>query len=208
MDFYKHRIGIMGGTFDPIHIGHLILGEAAYEQLGLEKVLYMPSGNPPHKQHREGRASDLQRTEMVKLAISGNPHFELSLMEMHEEGYTYTYRTLETLRSKNPDTEYCFIIGADSLFQFHTWMQPQRICDACTLAVAVRDNVSMATLRKAVQETEDRFHTTIEILHTTNLDISSNMLRDWVHHGRSIRYYVPEQVREYILQNGIYDSQK
>ena len=206
MNSEKHRIGIMGGTFDPIHMGHLILGEAAYSQLALEKVLYMPSGNPPHKQHREGRATDLQRTDMVKLAISGNSHFELSLMEMHEEGYTYTYRTLETLNNMNPGTEYCFIIGADSLFQFHTWMQPQRICDACRLAVAVRDNVSMTDLKRAVRETEERFHTEIEILHTTNIDISSNMLRDWVRRGRSIRYYVPDPVREYILQNGIYGS--
>ena len=198
------RIGIMGGTFDPIHMGHLILGEKAYEQLGLEKVIYMPCGNPPHKRKREGRATDDQRTEMVKLAICSNPHFELSLREMHEEGYSYTYRTLEGLNEENPDHHYYWIIGADSLFQFHTWMEPQRICDNCTLAVAVRDNVSMTELRRAVQETRERFHASIEILRTTNIDISSNMLRDWSHQKKSIRYYVPDAVREYISENGIY----
>ena len=86
----KHRIGIMGGTFDPIHMGHLILGEKAYEQFRLEKVLFMPSGNPPHKRNRQGRATDEERVEMVRRAITGNPHFELSLTEMHENGYTYT----------------------------------------------------------------------------------------------------------------------
>ena len=90
----------MGGTFDPIHVGHLILGEKAYEQLNLDKVWFMPSGNPPHKQNRMGRATDEQRIAMVQKAIAGNPHFELSLIEMHEEGYSYTYRTLESLKKK------------------------------------------------------------------------------------------------------------
>ena len=88
----------MGGTFDPIHIGHLILGEKAYQQFGLEKILFMPSGNPPHKQHREGRATDDQRVEMVRRAIEGNLHFALSLEEMNADGYSYTYRTLERLK--------------------------------------------------------------------------------------------------------------
>ena len=95
MGVYRKKIGIMGGTFDPIHVGHLILGEKAYEQLNLDKVWFMPSGNPPHKRNRDGCASDEQRVEMVKRAISGNPHFELSLIEMNEDGYTYSYRTLE-----------------------------------------------------------------------------------------------------------------
>ena len=86
----KKRIGIMGGTFDPIHIGHLILGETAYHQFHLDKVLFMPAGNPPHKQVRENRATDSQRVDMVRLAIASNPHFTLSLEEMHREGYTYT----------------------------------------------------------------------------------------------------------------------
>ena len=81
----------------------------------------MPSGNPPHKRNRDGCASDEQRVEMVKRAISGNPHFELSLIEMNEDGYTYSYRTLETLKEQNPDTDYYFIIGADSLYSFATW---------------------------------------------------------------------------------------
>ena len=120
----RKRIGIMGGTFDPIHMGHLILGEKAYEQFQLDKVLFMPSGNPPHKKNRQGRATDEQRVEMVRRAISDNPHFELSLAEMHENGYTYTYHTLETLKTENPDTDYYFIIGADSLYNFDTWREP------------------------------------------------------------------------------------
>ena len=116
MDTKKMRkVGIMGGTFDPIHIGHLILGENAFLQFGLDQVLFMPSGNPPHKRDRRGRASTLQRVEMVQEAIGPNSHFALSLAETHDEGYTYTKETLERLKAENPDTEYYFIIGADSL---------------------------------------------------------------------------------------------
>lgn len=92
----------MGGTFDPVHIGHLILGESARVQFSLEKVLFMPSGNPPHKKNRDG-ATNEERVEMVRLAISSNPHFELSLEEMHEEGYVYTKETLKRLRQRHPE---------------------------------------------------------------------------------------------------------
>ena len=105
MDTRRKKIGIMGGTFDPIHIGHLILGEKTYEQLGLDKIWFMPAGNPPHKRNRAGRATDEQRVAMVERAISGNPHFELSLIEMHDHGLSYTYHTLENLRKQNPDTD-------------------------------------------------------------------------------------------------------
>lgn len=102
METRRKKIGIMGGTFDPIHIGHLILGEKTYELLGLDKILFMPAGNPPHKQNRIGRATDAQRVSMVEKAISGNPHFELSLTEMNDKGFTYTYHTLEnTERTKS-----------------------------------------------------------------------------------------------------------
>ena len=121
MERQGKKIGIMGGTFDPVHVGHLILGEAAYRQFSLERVWFMPSGNPPHKRDRTGGATDEQRVEMVRLAISDNPHFRLSLIEMYEDGYSYTYRTLEYLRKQYPDTEFYFIIGGDSLFEFNHW---------------------------------------------------------------------------------------
>ena len=111
----KKRIGIMGGTFDPIHIGHLILAEKAYEELALDEVWFMPSGNPPHKQNREGRASDQQRVEMVRKSIADNPHFRLSTEEMHPDGYTYTYETLERLHKKYPDQTYYFMVAWTAL---------------------------------------------------------------------------------------------
>ena len=179
------RIALFGGTFDPIHMGHLILGEQSYEQFQLDKVLFMPSGNPPHKRDRAGRASDNQRVDMVRLAIEDNPHFELSLAEMHETGYTYTYRTLEELKEYNPDTDYYFIIGADSLFAFDEWMEPERICRACTLVVAVRDHASYAELNQEIQRLSARYNGNFALLDTMNIDVSSHQIRQWISEKKS-----------------------
>lgn len=198
------KIGIMGGTFDPIHIGHLILGEKAYEQLGLEKVLFMPSGNPPHKKNRKGRASDEQRVEMVARAIAPNPHFELSTIEMHEEGYSYTYRTLEQLNAENPDIEYYFIIGADSLFSLDDWMKPDRICAACTVVVATRNHTPVGKIDVEMKRLSEKYHGNFIRLDTLNIDVSSQILRRWVQEGKSIRYYCSDSVISYIESQQIY----
>lgn len=205
---FRRRIGIMGGTFDPIHMGHLILGEKAYEQLKLDKILFMPSGNPPHKKDRIGRASDEERVEMVKRAISGNPHFELSLVEMHEKGYTYTFHTLETLKKENPDTEYFFIIGADSLYSFETWMEPERICQACTLVVATRNHTPIMELNREMARLSDKYHGVFLRLDTMNIDVSSEILRDWIRKKQSVRYYMQDSVIAYIEENQIYIHDK
>ena len=194
----------MGGTFDPIHMGHLILGEQSFEQLHLDKVLFMPSGNPPHKRNRAGRASDGQRVDMVRLAIEDNPHFELSLAEMHETGYTYTYRTLEELNEQNPDTDYYFIIGADSLFTFDEWKEPARICRACTLIVAVRDHASSDELNQEIKRLSAEYEGHFTLLDTMNIDVSSHQIRSWVSEGKSLKYYVPDPVISYMKENGIY----
>lgn len=202
----RKKIGIMGGTFDPIHVGHLILGEKAYEQLGLDKVCFMPSGNPPHKRNRAGRAEDSQRVSMVERAISGNPHFELSLIEMHEKGYSYTYKTLEMLKNQNPDTDYYFIIGADSLYNLDTWMEPERICHSCTMVVATRNHTSYNELNQKMEEMSRKFGGKFLRLDTLNIDISSAMIRQWLKERQSIRYYVPDDVIRYIYENNIYHS--
>lgn len=204
MEKTRRNVGIMGGTFDPIHLGHLILGEKAYEQLGLDKVWFMPSGNPPHKQNRTGQATDEQRVEMVKRAISGNPHFGLSLIEMHEEGYTYTYHTLEQLKKEHPDTNYYFIIGADSLFDFENWKEPARICRACTLVVATRNHTPLEILDGKMKELSRKFSGKFLRLDTMNIDVSSCLLRRWIEEGRSLRYYVPDHVIAYIEEQKIY----
>ena len=197
------KVGIMGGTFDPIHIGHLILGENAYLQFGLDKVVFMPSGNPPHKKDRDG-GTDLQRMDMVKLAIASNTHFEISDIEMNEEGYTYTYRTLEKLVKEHPDTEYYFIIGADSLFYFDSWKNPQRIADACTLVVATRNHTSDEKLDEKIEFVRKLFNAKIEKLDTENIDCSSSQIRSWIKEGHTVKYYVPDTVINYIHTYHVY----
>ena len=197
------KVGIMGGTFDPIHIGHLILGENAYLQFGLDKVVFMPSGNPPHKKERDG-GTDLQRMDMVKLAIASNTHFEISDIEMNEDGYTYTYRTLERLVKEHPDTEYYFIIGADSLFYFDSWKNPQRIADACTLVVATRNHTSDEKLDEKIEFVRKLFNAKIEKLDTENIDCSSSQIRSWIKEGHTVKYYVPDTVINYIHTYHVY----
>ena len=203
----RYKIGIMGGTFDPIHIGHLILGEMAFEQFSLDQILFMPAGNPPHKQNRTGRATDEQRTEMVALAIEGNPHFALSLEEMNPDGYSYTYRTLERLNEKNPDVQYYFIIGADSLCDFETWKEPERICQAANIVVATRNNMDNAELDARIAHLTKKYNGTFLKLDSLNIDISSGMIRDSIRSKRTVKYYIADAVIDYIETDNIYQQE-
>ncbi len=205
MEKQRRKIGIMGGTFDPIHVGHLILAEAAFEQFQLEKVWFIPSGNPPHKKFRDGRATDEQRLEMVRRGIRGNPHFECVDIEMKREGFSYTYLTLQTLTKEYPETDFYFIIGADSLFDFDDWREPRIICEHCILVCAVRDCAPEEALIERMEEISRKYHGKVLRLGTRNIDISSSLLREWVKAKRSIRYYTPDSVAAYICENHIYD---
>ena len=200
----RKKVGIMGGTFDPIHVGHLILGEAAWRQFGLDQVWYMPAGNPPHKQNRAGRASDGQRVEMVRLAIQSNPHFVLSLQEMNADGYSYTYRTLERLREQYPDTDLYFIMGADSLEDFDSWREPARIVQNCQVVVATRNQMDQTAFDELLEKRRAQFRHDFRKLDTPNLDVSSRHLREMIRNRESIRYYVPDNVLQYIIQEKLY----
>ncbi|MDO4615033.1 MAG: nicotinate-nucleotide adenylyltransferase [Lachnospiraceae bacterium] len=198
------KIGIMGGTFDPIHIGHLILGESAYHQFDLDRVLFMPAGNPPHKKNREGRASLEERIEMVRLAIADNPHFELSLEEAGDKGYTYTRVTLERLHAQHPDTEYYFIMGADSLFDFEQWRDPDQIARLCTLVVSIRDHVSLSRFEAKIEELKQMYQADIRMLLTPNIDIASHTVREWISNSEPARYYLPDAVLRFIEERKLY----
>ncbi len=205
-DTKRKRVGIMGGTFDPIHIGHLILAECAYEQFQLDRVQFLPSGNPPHKKYRADGATDEERLEMVSLAIRDNPHFSLDAEEMRRSGFSYTSDTLVALRRAHPNTDYYFIIGADSLMSFDSWHEPEIISRNCVLLAAVRDGFPMSAMEEKMNELRSRYGTELRLLHTPNIDVSSTELRNWRKKGRSLRYYVPDAVLDYIEKKEVYSE--
>ena len=199
----EKRIGIMGGTFNPVHNGHLILAENACNQYHLDKIYFMPAGVPPHKKNNEITPGEL-RCSMVEMAIADNPQFAMLDIEVSSTEMSYTYRTLEKLEHIFPETEIYFIMGADSLSDFSSWKNPQRISELCKLLVAVRDNLNKSELHRIADQLFHDFHTQVELLDTPNISISSHDIRDRVRKQASIRYLVPEEVRKYIVTNHLY----
>ncbi|HJA93855.1 MAG TPA: nicotinate-nucleotide adenylyltransferase [Candidatus Eisenbergiella merdipullorum] len=193
----------MGGTFNPIHIGHLLLAENAYSAFGLDRILFIPSGCSYMKE-QAGILDAKDRLYMTALAISGNPHFEVSDMEIRRPGYTYTCDTLEQLCEQNPDTEYYFLVGADSLFAMESWKNPEIIFQKATVLAAVRDDCGSGPLSGQAEYLRGKYHGNIFLIPSGNVDISSSDIRNRILEGRSIRYLVPEKVREYIEKNGLY----
>lgn len=199
------KVGIMGGTFNPIHYGHLFLAEYAYDQIGLNQILFMPSKNPPHKVKPED-ITDQQRSDMISLAITDNPHFELSSMELEREGMTYTADTLSILVKEHPNTKYYFIVGADSLFMMQNWMDPQTIFNLCTIVAASRDNVEKEKLQKHAEYLESAFNASILLLDMPTIQIASAIIRDRIATNKSTRYYLPDAINIYIAENRLYQT--
>ncbi len=197
------KIGIMGGTFNPIHFGHLFLAENAFEQIGLDQILFMPSKNPPHKE-KPYQVTELQRVEMVSLAIADNPHFALSTFELERNGYTYTADTLTLLKEENPDVEYYFIVGADSLFMMQQWYHPQTVFSLCTVVAAGRNNVEPKMLKQQAEYLRQQYQASIVLLDMPTIQIASEEIRKRIRKQRSIRYYLPDEVIEYINHNKLY----
>ena len=196
------KVGILGGTFSPIHYGHLILAETAYDRFGLDKVLIMPAGDPYFKDLKK-MAADSHRENMTKLAIEGNPHFEFCDIELKREGNTYTVDTLTELTEVNPDDEYFFIVGSDTLFSIEKWYRPNDIFRMAKLLTSCR-NIENQELTKQIDYLKNKFGAKIYNLYMPNIDISSTDIRDKVKHGMSIRYYTPDPVIEYIQENNLY----
>lgn len=199
------RIGILGGTFNPIHIGHLILAENTITELNLDKVIFMPSG-VSYLKDQNTIVSAEHRINMVKLAIAGNNHFELSTMETEREGDTYTYETLNTLKSQNTQDELYFIGGADTLMNIDSWKRPDLIFKACTLVIAPRDFIERNTLEERSLFLKEKYNAKIIILNSSNIDISSSDIRNRIKTNKSAKYYLPDNVIEYILTNSLYED--
>lgn len=196
------RVGILGGTFNPPHIGHLVCAHAALEQLGLDRVVLVPAAVPPHKSVPD-EPGPQARLEMCELAVAGDAALRVSDIELHREGPSYTVDTLRGLRDAEPADELTLIVGGDMAAAFGTWRDPEEILALARLGVVERhdlDRARIAARLTAVAGSECR-HGFFEM---PRLDISSSLLRDRVRDGRSIRYLVPDAVSALIAQRGYY----
>lgn len=196
------RLGILGGTFDPIHHGHLVAAQEAHHQLELDRVLFVPAGDPPHKLSRPLSAAH-HRLRMLELAIAGQPHFAISRVDLDRPGPCYTVDTLTLLRSEwGPGPTFFFIEGADSLADILSWHQPQRLIDLCDLAVVERPGVEidLSQLERQLPGITSSLHW----VRMPSLEISSTDLRARVRAGRPISYLLPAVVEAYIREHGMY----
>jgi nicotinate-nucleotide adenylyltransferase len=200
------KLGLFGGTFDPVHFGHLLLAEQCREQCGLDAVWFLPSGSPPHK--RRDITPGKQRLEMLQLATAGHEAFSVSDRELKREGTTYTVDTLTELHAEQPDAELFFLIGADSLHDLPTWREPQRILELATIVAVNRGDRPLPSLDGVREKLGEPAAGRIQFATMPGCDISATDIRERVAAGRSIRYMTPRAVEVYIQQHGLYRSDR
>jgi nicotinate-nucleotide adenylyltransferase len=198
----RERIGILGGTFDPPHVGHLWLATLAADELALDRVLFMPAAQPPHKR-RVRTSSVTDRLLMTRLAIAGNEAFELSTIEIGRAGPSYTIDSVEELLRTHADARLFLLMAADTLAQIDTWREPDRLLSLVEFAVAPRPGAPVTgagQLRERFGTGADRIH----LLKGPSLDVSATEVRQRVAAGRTIRYLVPQAVEDMIVATGLY----
>ena len=189
------RLGVLGGTFDPVHNGHVLLAQFARERLELDEVLFVPAANPPHKLEEPYRASAGHRWSMVQIALRGMTGLTPCRLELERAGKSYTVDTLRELDRTCPNDDLHLLIGADNLDQFRTWHAPNEILELCTLVVGSR-----GAERNDEQTDSDR----VIRINTPVFEISSSQIRDRILREKAIRCLVPESVEKYIHQQGLY----
>lgn len=199
------KIGIMGGTFDPIHTGHLLLAEWARSDAGLDEVWFVPTGQSYMKEGQNVLPGK-ERLHMVRLAVEGNECLRDNDLEIRRDGYTYSYETMEQLRSLYPEDSFYFIEGADCLFTMENWKYPERLFASCTILAAMRGDVEPKQMEAKRIELMKRFGGNILLLPFLQLSISSSEIRKRVREGQSIRYMVPDSVAAYIKEKGFYNE--
>lgn len=199
------KIGIMGGTYDPIHLGHMQLAEQALTEQKLDKIIFIPNHVPWMKKERH-ITEENHRLEMVRLAIEDHPDYELSLVEVEAGGNSYTYQTLETLKKQYPEDVFYLILGADSLLSIEKWVHPEKIMENAAILAAVRDDCDKDMLTKQAHYLTDKYHGQICLLDMPPMDISSTKIRNEFYDNSGIPKMLPEKVAEYIRQNHLYCS--
>lgn len=199
------KIGIIGGTFDPIHNGHLMLAEYAYRNFQLDQIWFMPNGNPPHKEQAEISTKAAQRAEMVELAIAEKKNFHMEDYEVERGEVSYTFQTMEYLKLKHPEDHLYFIIGADSLFALEQWVHPERIFPCCTILAAYRDDKNQRPeMEEKMADLKTKYGADIKLLVTPLIDLASSTLREQIRNGDSITGEVPAPVETYIQNHHLY----
>jgi nicotinate-nucleotide adenylyltransferase len=196
------RVGILGGTFNPPHIAHLACAQEAHAQLGLDRVLLMPAGEPPHKTVAPGDPSPRQRFELCRLAVAGDERFDVSAVELERPGRSYTADTLRLLHERAPEDELTFIVGGDMAASFPSWHEPETVLSLATLAVAERRGSKRDAIERALEPLAGAER--VVYFDMPRIDISSSQLRERVAQGRPIRYLVPDAVADAIAAEGLY----
>lgn len=196
--------GILGGTFDPIHNGHLNIAYEAAERLKLDKIVFIPTGNPPHKRGKAITDSSI-RYRMVEKAIKDESIFEIDNYEIHKKGLSFTYETLEYLTEKEPYTEWYFISGADCLIEMETWNNVKRIMELCRLVVFNRPGYSSSEIEKQRELIGKKYNKDIIFLDLPLMDISASYIRKKVKENNNITYLVPCSVSRYIKELRLYE---
>ena len=203
MTYQNKKIGILGGSFDPIHNGHLAIAESAYRDFHLDEVWLIPAGHSPNKDE-DKMTSAAVRAEMTALAAQDIPHFRLSTYEIDKEGTSYTYLTLSDFKEQYPDTDFYFIMGADSLDYFDAWRHPEIICQKAVILVAVRDDMDLDDINEKIGHIKEQFHAEIYPLSCAKIDISSSEIRANLQDGKEIYHMVPQAVADYITEHNLY----
>jgi len=197
------RIGIFGGTFDPIHYGHLVLAEGARYECGLDRVIFVPAARPPHKEGESVLPGDY-RYEMVSLAIEDNPYFEISPLELQRPGYSYTVDTIRWFLAKYPGVSLSFILGMDALLEIKTWKEAAELVRLCGFIAAVRPGYQVVEGDERLQGLPAEFWSNLHIIEVPGLDISSTDLRHRFATGKPVRYLLPPVVEAYIRRQNLY----
>lgn len=204
--FAKEKIGIMGGTFDPIHFGHLFIAECSRFRFGLERVLFIPSGHPVHKKRRD-ILDPVHRVEMTRLAIKSNPFFELSTIETERSGPTYTVDTMEQLNKLyNGTYDFYFITGADAILEILTWKDVTRVFELSRFIAVTRPGYSLEAINRILRGLNPHQRDRVYIYETSGILVSSTDIRQRAARGEPFKYLLPENVVEYIETNGLYRS--
>lgn len=199
------KIGIMGGTFNPIHNGHLLIAEYAREEFKLDRVLFLPTGQSPHKSDAAIAEASI-RCDMIELAIADNPFFQLDFTEVNTEQISYTYLTLQNLKKVYPDAQLYFILGADSLFDLEGWKEPAQILMNCNVLAAYREQEEQKNFGKQIAYLNKKYNACIYPLHAPVFNVSSRNIRSRISKNETIRYLVPKEVDDYIKKARLYQE--